>query len=47
MSGAMVLRFLLRVQRKCLERRIRERFDAKLSRKIDALIAADEALRGL
>lgn len=43
MSGA-ILRFFLRLQRKRLERRIAERFDAELSRRIDALIAAEEAL---
>lgn len=46
MMGA-VLRFLLRLQRKRLERRIRERFDAALSQKIDTLLVAEEALRGV
>jgi hypothetical protein len=46
MIGAMVLRFLLRLQRKRLERRLAECFDAELSRKLDALIVAEEALRG-
>lgn len=44
MSGA-ILRFLLRMQRKRFERRITESFDVELSRKIDALLAAEEALR--
>lgn len=41
-----VLRLLLRLQRRRLERRIAERFDAELSRQIDALIVAEDALRG-
>lgn len=44
MSGVMLC-FLLRLQRKRLERQIAERFDARLSRKIDALVMAEEALR--
>lgn len=39
-----VLRFLLHLKRKRLERQIAERFDCELSRRIDALIVAEEAL---
>lgn len=47
MSGvtSIVIRFLLRMGRKRLERRIRERFDAALSQKIDAVVAAEDSLR--
>jgi tRNA A37 N6-isopentenylltransferase MiaA len=45
-TTVMVVRFLLRVERKHLERRIGQRFDAALSRKLDAVIAAEQALRG-
>lgn len=41
-----VLRFFLRLHRRRLEREIGKRFDAELSRKIDALVMAEEALRG-
>lgn len=44
MSGV-VLRFLLRLQRKRLERQITRSFDVELSRRIDALLVAEEALR--
>jgi hypothetical protein len=47
MGGAMVLRFFLRLHRRRLERRIAERFDTELSRKIDALVMAEEAVRGV
>lgn len=42
---AAMLRFFLRLQRRRLEREIGLRFDAELSRRIDALIVAEEALR--
>lgn len=45
-AAVMVVRFLLRVERKRLERRIGQRFDAALSRKLDAVIAAGQALQG-
>lgn len=50
MSGAapaMLLRLLLRLQRRRLERHIVKRLDPELSRKIDALIVAEDALRGV
>lgn len=46
MSGV-VLCFLLRLQRKRLERQIAKHFDGELSRKLDALVIAEEALRGV
>lgn len=46
MSGA-VLRFFLRLHRRRLERQIARHFDAALSRKIDALLVAEEALQGV
>lgn len=45
--GAAVLRFLLRLQRRRLERYITERFNPELSRQIDALVMAEDALRGV
>lgn len=47
MGGAMVVRFFLRLHRRRLERRIAEHFDTELSRQIDALLIAEEALRGV
>lgn len=47
MTGAALLRFLLRLHRRRLERRMAERFDAELSRQIDALVIAEDALRGV
>lgn len=48
MTGvAVILQFLLRLQRKRLERRIAKRFDTEVSRRIDALLVAEEALQGV
>lgn len=47
MTGAALRRFLLRLQRRRLERYIDEHFDAELSRQIDALVMAEDALRGV
>lgn len=40
-----LLCFLLRMQQRRLERRIGEQFDPELSRRIDALVIAEDALR--
>lgn len=45
MMGVAVFRFLLRLQRRRLERQIAKHFDVALSRKIDALLVAEEALQ--
>ena len=41
---AVVLRFLLRLERKRLARHIAKGFEVELSRKLDALLIAEEAL---